>query len=230
MLPNLHSLRYFYSIPLPFGPHSEDGITLVVGKTQLARSEESVHLDAWGTQSYYAVRSRVPRVSTYACAVCMHCAPHQPRANLHLLSRNPSWIQDPDKNRNVKFIFFPQFNDDAAWQVSTSLSPTPHVRTVDNDRRRPKWAHSDLASSTDPQTALSTPWIFFPLPARSPFEAYQQVCARLSKHADNALIHAPRSPPIKFLHPSVKFPFTPSPVGSAPHSTADSFNSDNYDQ
>ena len=168
MLPNLHSLRYFFILfHCHLGHIPKTASALSLANSALLEAKRVFIWTRVGTQSYYAVRSRVPRVSTYACAVCMHRAPHQPRANLHLLSEP---FMDPGSRQKPKrqLFFFPQFNDDAAWQVSTSLSPTPHVRTVDDDRRRPKWAHSDLASSTDPQTALSTPWIFFPLPAPFP--------------------------------------------------------------
>jgi len=98
----------------------------------------------------------------------MHSAPHQPRAKLHLLSRtvmDPEWIQT--KTETTNFFFSRKLN---GWRgfgrLSPSLSPSsPTFVPVDDDRRGPKWAHSDLDSPTNnPQTALSTPWIYFPRP------------------------------------------------------------------
>ena len=69
-----------------------------------------------------------------------------------------------------------------------------------------------------PNRPFPPPGYFFP--ARSPFGAYQQVCARLSKDADSALMHAPRSPPISYFAAVRQVPFIPSPVGIGATSTA----------
>src|SRR5712691_12483123 len=89
----------------------------------------------------------------------------------------------------------------------------------------PKWAHSDLASPTNPQTALFHPLDIFSLPVpRSEFiskslHGYPRMptvlCTRHDRHRSNFC--------------SRQVPFTPSPVGIGATSTVDSFNSDNYD-
>jgi len=197
--------------------------SLSLAKLSPARSEERVHLDAWGTQFYYAVRSRVPRVRhmhvQYVCT-----APHINRVHNYIFSLGPSWFQ----TKTETTIFFPpRLNDDAAWQTSPSLSPSSPtfvpLMMIDvgpNGLTR-IWTHPPT-----PKPPFPRPGYFFP--ARPPVRSLStslytaiQGCRQCSH--PRATIATDQ-----FFAPARQVPFTPSPVGSAPPSIADSFNSDNY--
>lgn len=211
MLPNLHSLRYFFILfHCHLGHIPKTASALSLANSALLEAKRVFIWTRVGTQSYYAVRSRVPRVSTYACAVCMHRAPHQPRANLHLLSEP---FMDPGSRQKPKRQLFFSRNSTMTrlgryphhYLLPPTFVPLMMIDVGPNGLSR-IWPHP-----LTPKPLFPPPGYFFPSPPRSPFEAYQQVCARLSKDADNTLIHTPRSPPINFLHPSVKFHLPPPP-------------------
>ena len=224
MLPNLPFLTlFFYSIPLPFGPHSEDGI-----------SQNSAPLEAKRVFIWTRGVRNLITPSEVACPefdICM-CSMYDAQRPTSTACKITSSLSDGHGSRQKpkrQFFFSRNSTDDAAWQaIPIIISFLPHFRAVDDDRRGPKWAHSDLDSPTNnPQTALSTPWIFFP--ARSPFGAYQRLCTAIQGCRQCSHPRATIATD-QFFAPARQVPFTPSPVGSAPPSMADSFNSDNYDQ
>ena len=123
-------------------------------------------------------------------------------------------------------FFPPRLNDDAAWQTSPSLSPSPTfvpLMMIDvgpNGLTR-IWTHPPT-----PKPPFPRPGYFFP--ARPPVRSLStslytaiQGCRQCSH--PRATIATDQ-----FFAPARQVPFTPSPVGSAPLSIADSFNSDNY--
>jgi len=204
---------------------------LSLTKLSPARSEESVHLDAWGTQSHYAVRSRVARVRhmhvQYVCT-----APHINRVQNYIFSLGPSWIQSGSRQKPKRQIFFFLANstDGAALEgyphhylLPPPLScPLMMIDVGPNGLTR-IWTHPP----TTPKPPFPRPGYF--LPARSPFGAYQRLYTAIQGCRQCSHPRATIATDQLFCTRTSSSIY-PSPVGSAPPSMADSFNSDNYDQ
>ena len=182
-------------------------------------------------------------------------APHINRVQIYIFSSSLSRVVNGSRTQNKKqktetIIFLsPHANStDDATALSVIISspsiilscppPPTFVPLMMDDRRGPpKWAHSDLSSPTNPQTApFSTPWIFFPRPfgARSLSQLTASLVRGYPRMPTSACSQCTRHDRHRsfFLYPSVKFHLPPplsSPVGIGATSPADSFNSDNYD-
>lgn len=203
MLPNLPFLTlFFYSIPLPFGPHSEDGI-----------SQNSAPLEAKRVFIWTRGVRNLITPSEVACPefdICM-CSMYDAQRPTSTACKITSSLSDRHGSRQKprRQFFFPATQRmTRLGRLSPSLSPSPPtfvpLMMIDvgpNGLTR-IWTHPP----TTPKPPFPRPGYFSPPVPRSELI---NVCVRLSKDADNALIHAPRSPPINFLHPHVKFHLPP---------------------